>query len=704
MGEFKSSSEQQSKNANPIQAPKEMNSEGDMQYENARKGAFQLVQFQASADDNGRKGELTQLQTKAFNYSSNSHVAQLQAKINSRIQSSQLAIFQRKENKTGLPDGLKSGMESISGMSLSDVKVHRNSDKPAQLQAHAYAQGTDIHLGPGQEKHLPHELGHVVQQKQGRVKPTTQFKSVVPINDEQFLEKEADSLGIKALSMGSIQSTMPLQAKSNSEISVTKAEINKADNRIENLNQPKSIVAQLFGKEDKKRGQQNGNSENVEIHDIPIGKEQDGNSENVEIHDIPIEEEKKGNPEKVEIHDIPIGNDVKLGLLQKGVETQIKALPFGEEIYDSSGKFLGFVKDLVHDYATEQVSKSKTIKNSKGEYAYSVSSFKKSMFKAVSSGIGAYNDGTGVAEQAKYVMEEGKVLEDSKKASGALTGIMNLSFESIPDINFITQYFDIIETLDVFGVTDILSSIGSFAHASKEKRKMQVLDVYHRNSYRMEHFPEEIADITEYALKKVSRSFYTSIAEAVLSALKGVTRIITITTGGMSAIFSESIRLASDVALKAKTAFDMVKGAFKFFRGTKGVARKENAEKLFNLVASGDQYGISFMKDYFAAGFSTFQRMAIGMLNEKMNTDKHRLVKNQLETGLKGELSNVFKMLNDNQSIPEVKFLRSMLIDQIANTMKSQPPAGKSALFQMILKEEAVQNGLSEAYEETFMK
>jgi hypothetical protein len=44
------------------------------------------------------------------------------------------------------------------------------------------------------------------------------------------------------------------------------------------------------------------------------------------------------------------------------------------------------------------------------------------------------------------------------------------------------------------------------------------------------------------------------------------------------------------------------------------------------------------------------------------------------------------------------------VIEQIANTMKSQPPAGKSALFQMILKEEAVQNGLSEAYEETFMR
>jgi len=83
---------------------------------------------------------------------------------------------QRQENKTGMPDNLKSGLEGMSGHDLSDVRVHYNSAKPAQLNAHAYAQGNQIHLGPGQEKHLPHEGWHVVQQKQGRVQATTQLK------------------------------------------------------------------------------------------------------------------------------------------------------------------------------------------------------------------------------------------------------------------------------------------------------------------------------------------------------------------------------------------------------------------------------------------------------------------------------------------------------------------------------------------------
>lgn len=104
---------------------------------------------------------------------------------------------QGKENTTGLPDTLKASVEQISGLSMDDVQVHYNSSQPAQVQALAYTQGTEIHVGPGQEKHLAHEAWHVVQQKQGRVKPTIQAKGMA-INDDRALEKEADRMGDKA--------------------------------------------------------------------------------------------------------------------------------------------------------------------------------------------------------------------------------------------------------------------------------------------------------------------------------------------------------------------------------------------------------------------------------------------------------------------------------------------------------------------------
>lgn len=107
--------------------------------------------------------------------------------------------FQLKLNNTGLPNNLKSGIEHLSSINMDDVHVHYNSSKPAQLNALAYAQGSDIHVAPGQEKHLPHEAWHVVQQKQGRVKSTLQLKQGVAVNDDKGLEHEADVMGQKAM-------------------------------------------------------------------------------------------------------------------------------------------------------------------------------------------------------------------------------------------------------------------------------------------------------------------------------------------------------------------------------------------------------------------------------------------------------------------------------------------------------------------------
>ena len=100
-------------------------------------------------------------------------------------------------NNTGMPDNLKSGIESLSGFSMDDVRVHYNSSKPATVQALAYTQGTDIHVAPGQEKHLPHEAWHVAQQMAGRVSPTTNINGM-PVNDNVALEHEADVMGEKA--------------------------------------------------------------------------------------------------------------------------------------------------------------------------------------------------------------------------------------------------------------------------------------------------------------------------------------------------------------------------------------------------------------------------------------------------------------------------------------------------------------------------
>lgn len=96
-------------------------------------------------------------------------------------------------NNTGIPNAMKEKFEQRSGISFDDVRVHYNSSKPVQFQALAYTQGNQIYVGPGQEKHLAHELGHIVQQKQGIVKPTG-YLNGIPLNNDPALEEDADKI------------------------------------------------------------------------------------------------------------------------------------------------------------------------------------------------------------------------------------------------------------------------------------------------------------------------------------------------------------------------------------------------------------------------------------------------------------------------------------------------------------------------------
>lgn len=103
-------------------------------------------------------------------------------------------------NHTNIPTQMKLDFEKRSGLSFDDVRVHYHSDKPARIGALAYTQGNQVYIGPGQERHLRHELGHVVQQKQGLVRPDRESTFGIPINTDPVLEHQADLLGNETLS------------------------------------------------------------------------------------------------------------------------------------------------------------------------------------------------------------------------------------------------------------------------------------------------------------------------------------------------------------------------------------------------------------------------------------------------------------------------------------------------------------------------
>lgn len=97
-------------------------------------------------------------------------------------------------NLTGIPTQMKLDFERRSGLSFDDVRVHYNSGKPARLRALAYTRGTQVYMGPGQERHLRHELGHVIQQKRGFSRYDT-MENGVPVSNNPEVERQADLLG-----------------------------------------------------------------------------------------------------------------------------------------------------------------------------------------------------------------------------------------------------------------------------------------------------------------------------------------------------------------------------------------------------------------------------------------------------------------------------------------------------------------------------
>jgi hypothetical protein len=113
-----------------------------------------------------------------------------------------------------MPFAVRQKMEAFFNADFSSVRIHQG-PQAQSIGAHAFTMGSDIYFAPGQydpatprgQQLLGHELAHVIQQRQGRVR-APQGHGAVVVND-QALEAEADRLGARAAAFQA-----PVQAKS----------------------------------------------------------------------------------------------------------------------------------------------------------------------------------------------------------------------------------------------------------------------------------------------------------------------------------------------------------------------------------------------------------------------------------------------------------------------------------------------------------
>lgn len=101
-----------------------------------------------------------------------------------------------------LPSAVLAKMESAFNADFSQVRVH-SGPQAGRLGAVAFTIGNDLYFAPGMyqpnstqgQRLIGHELAHVIQQRQGRVKANGSGISLVV---DQALEAEADRLGLRA--------------------------------------------------------------------------------------------------------------------------------------------------------------------------------------------------------------------------------------------------------------------------------------------------------------------------------------------------------------------------------------------------------------------------------------------------------------------------------------------------------------------------
>ena len=121
---------------------------------------------------------------------------------------------------TPLPEAVRGRMEAALGADFSTVRVHVG-PQAERIGAVAFTTGSDIYFAPGrfqpdttQGRHLlGHELVHVLQQRQGRVRAPCGVG--VAVVQDRALEAEADRLGWRAAAQNSKSaSALPLSAAS----------------------------------------------------------------------------------------------------------------------------------------------------------------------------------------------------------------------------------------------------------------------------------------------------------------------------------------------------------------------------------------------------------------------------------------------------------------------------------------------------------
>ena len=115
----------------------------------------------------------------------------------------------------------------------------------------------------------------------------------------------------------------------------------------------------------------------------------------------------------------------------------------------------------------------------------------------------------------------------------------------------------------------------------------------------------------KYAYYKTNRAFWGNVGRFFASLVKYVFRLITILTGGTSALATETAALVIDIAQAVEAFGRRLKGVIKSLLGRRGKHRRENAATVYKHALDGDSIALQLLLEL--KPFGTWEKLKAKM-------------------------------------------------------------------------------------------
>lgn len=148
----------------------------------------------------------------------------------------------------------------------------------------------------------------------------------------------------------------------------------------------------------------------------------------------------------------------------------------------------------------------------------------------------------------------------------------NISLGSLAELA--TQYLAILEFVDVAGISNLLTSHAAFKDFKKTSRRIKALEP------RRSSKDPFIQEFCEYGIAKLARRQFSNFYLGAMNFVRGISRIVSLLTGGTAALVTEAINQTAGIAAAVHEFARNAKGVYKWLVGTRSVARKTRAAML----------------------------------------------------------------------------------------------------------------------------